>query len=139
LSKLNTETLSQIKLDIRVPREITMNAACKKTNPMIMDGETRENIQAAREVCGGCPVSEKCGEWAIWHEPHGVWSGMTPRERKVMRKGQSLINIEDVQVLRQLIANLFSGKTVEALAEEYKVTDRTIYRWREQIKELNIA
>ena len=104
-----------------------------------MDGETRENIQAARTVCGGCPVSEQCGEWAIWHEPTGVWAGMTPRERKVLRKGESLINIEDIQVLRQLIANLFSGKTVEALAEEYKVTDRTIYRWREQIKELNIA
>jgi WhiB family redox-sensing transcriptional regulator len=35
----------------------------------------------AKAICGGCPVRAECLEHAMAHEDHGVWGGMTPRER----------------------------------------------------------
>ncbi len=39
-----------------------------------------------KRVCDGCPVKQRCLEWALVHERYGVWGGMTPRERIVERR-----------------------------------------------------
>ncbi len=35
--------------------------------------------------CESCPSLEPCREWAIRHEAHGYWGGMTPADRKLYR------------------------------------------------------
>ena len=51
-------------------------------NPLIA---TRDN-KAARAVCAVCPVRIQCGEYAIAEViDHGIWGGMTPRERRQER------------------------------------------------------
>lgn len=36
-----------------------------------------------KRVCQACPVRDACLDWAIRHrEPHGVWGGLTPRQRQ---------------------------------------------------------
>ena len=125
--------------DLKIPVAITDNAACKNVNPIIMDGETIPDIHAAREICMECPVREMCKEWAVWREPNGVWAGLTPGERKKLRNGKPMINIEEQLEIINYAENLFSGKTVKVLAEEYKVTERTIYRWRRDLTELGLA
>ena len=41
------------------------------------------SIAAAKTICGGCPVLQECGEYALMHRiQHGVWGGMTTAQRK---------------------------------------------------------
>lgn len=38
---------------------------------------------AAKEICSGCPVRKPCLEFALsTREKHGVWGGLTERERR---------------------------------------------------------
>lgn len=139
MRNINPENLLKVIQDLKIPVAITDDAACKGVNPRIMDGETIPDIHAARGVCMECPVKNICKEWAVWHEPDGVWAGLTPGERKKLRNGKPLINIEEQLEIINYAENLFSGKTVKVLAEEYKVTERTIYRWRHDLTELGLA
>ena len=41
--------------------------------------------EAAKRVCGGCPVMVECREHALLQpEPYGVWGGLTAAERRVV-------------------------------------------------------
>jgi WhiB family redox-sensing transcriptional regulator len=43
-------------------------------------------VKVAKSICLGCPVRELCLEYALKRsEPHGIWGGTTPRERRRMR------------------------------------------------------
>ncbi|MEY4348565.1 MAG: Transcription factor WhiB [Actinomycetota bacterium] len=128
-----------LKYSLRIPDAILNNAACANTDPKIMDGEDLDCIMKAREVCAGCPALAKCKEWAVWHEPAGVWAGMTPGERAPLRKGEPMIDIVETLRIASYEVNLFSGKTVPVLAAEYGVTQRTIYRWRAELTRLREA
>lgn len=44
-----------------------------------------EAYDAAREICDGCPVANECSE-AGAHERYGIWSGMSPGERRARRR-----------------------------------------------------
>jgi WhiB family redox-sensing transcriptional regulator len=37
-------------------------------------------------VCAGCPVRERCLDYAIEHVEIGVWGGTSERERRGMRR-----------------------------------------------------
>lgn len=105
-------------------------AACLDTNPVVMDGETRRDVISAKRICSICPVAQECGKWAIWHEPSGIWGGMTPVERKTMRGGLILVDLIEINQKIEVLENLNSQKSIRELADEYQVTERTIYRWR---------
>ena len=125
--------LKQLAQALQIPEAIHRGAACKGTDPTIMDGETFENIKKAQAICSGCPVFDICKEWAVWHEPNGVWAGTLPKQRAKLRNGKPIIDVVEMNGILAKSANLFSGKTVCVLAEEYGVTERTIYRWRAAI------
>jgi WhiB family redox-sensing transcriptional regulator len=36
-------------------------------------------------MCGTCPVREECLAWAIANDAHGIWGGMTEKERAAMQ------------------------------------------------------
>ncbi|MDI9894532.1 WhiB family transcriptional regulator [Rhodococcus sp. IEGM 1381] len=39
----------------------------------------------AKSICALCPVTRQCLSYAIDHgEPHGVWGGMTAKERRAI-------------------------------------------------------
>ncbi|MEW1955698.1 WhiB family transcriptional regulator [Terrabacter sp. NPDC080008] len=47
--------------------------------------ERREQTEAARMVCGGCPVRQQCLDHALRvPETFGIWGGTTPTERAQM-------------------------------------------------------
>ncbi|WP_081539804.1 MULTISPECIES: WhiB family transcriptional regulator [Kitasatospora] len=47
--------------------------------------EAREREEAAKRVCGGCPVRLECRRHALaTREPYGVWGGLTEDERRVL-------------------------------------------------------
>ncbi|HEV2368855.1 MAG TPA: WhiB family transcriptional regulator [Acidimicrobiales bacterium] len=48
-----------------------------------------EEIEAAKRVCGGCPVSVECLEFALsTRQEFGVWGGLDEEERRLIVKGR---------------------------------------------------
>ena len=62
------------------------HAACVDVPPSVFYPEDLEGPfgpEAAKAVCGDCPVRSACLTWAIdHHERYGVWGGMTETERR---------------------------------------------------------
>ncbi|MCC9308095.1 WhiB family transcriptional regulator [Kitasatospora sp. RB6PN24] len=47
-----------------------------------------EREEAAKAVCGGCPVRVECRRYALAaREPYGVWGGLTEDERHRLLAG----------------------------------------------------
>lgn len=44
----------------------------------------RINLRA-KAVCRGCPVQAACLDAGL-HQPHGIWGGLDPRERRLLRR-----------------------------------------------------
>ena len=60
-------------------------AACRGIDVEIFYPATDEDIdaEAAKVVCGACPVRQACLEHALAHrEREGIWGGATERERR---------------------------------------------------------
>ena len=58
-------------------------AACLDDPDRQFPGNVAEEIAAAKRVCAGCPVRDKClGEALERRERDGVWGGLTYGERK---------------------------------------------------------
>ena len=48
-----------------------------------------EKVRGSKALCAGCPIRVKCLEYALEaNEVHGVWGGLTPNERKCLKKGK---------------------------------------------------
>lgn len=48
--------------------------------------KVRLAIMEAKNICAACPVRNLCLEFALDHdEDFGVWGGLTPRERRMIR------------------------------------------------------
>jgi WhiB family redox-sensing transcriptional regulator len=47
-------------------------------------GETAQDAEKAKAVCGGCLVVAECLAYGL-REEHGVWGGTTPRMRMALR------------------------------------------------------
>jgi WhiB family redox-sensing transcriptional regulator len=60
-------------------------------------GEEHVIYSLARTICSGCEVKEKCLEWAIRHEDHGMWGGTSPTERRQIRRRRKII-LQEVYV-----------------------------------------
>jgi len=51
----------------------------------------------ARMICGRCSHKTECAEWGIKHETHGIWGGLSSRDRQRLRK-QLNIKLEQPRV-----------------------------------------
>ena len=68
-----------------------VGGACvaKATSIFFPDPRTRsitKEMQEAIALCNGCRVKTPCLQYALHHELHGIWGGMTEGQRKVLRK-----------------------------------------------------
>jgi Transcription factor WhiB len=44
------------------------------------------DVHLCKAFCHGCPLEEKCLDYALRFESHGIWGGMTERERVKERR-----------------------------------------------------
>jgi predicted RecB family nuclease len=58
--------------------------------PSRMLEENKNHLRRAREVCTQCPIISECYEHAIRHEEFGFWAGLSPRQRRVIRREQKI-------------------------------------------------
>lgn len=65
-------------------------AACRDADPRLFFPEDKSGRAArAKRVCSGCPVIDECLAYALAnHERHGVWGGLSERERRRINPGQ---------------------------------------------------
>ncbi|TXS52699.1 WhiB family transcriptional regulator [Streptomyces sp. t39] len=72
-----------------------IEAACRDVDPELFfpvggSGPALLQIKAAKEICRGCPVRERCLDWAVReHQDFGVWGGLDENERRALRRRQA--------------------------------------------------
>lgn len=54
-------------------------------NPREIRMQMKANAEKALIICNHCQVKDPCREYALEWEMHGIWGGMTERERKEYR------------------------------------------------------
>ncbi|WP_307168296.1 WhiB family transcriptional regulator [Streptomyces sp. B3I7] len=61
-------------------------AACQLVDPdsLFVEGSAQHH---AKSICSTCPVTTECLTYALENRiEHGVWGGMTDRERRALRR-----------------------------------------------------
>ena len=72
---------------LNVPR-FTERARCAETDPEMFFPESYGRHRKVRAVCRACPAAAECLRWALDNdEPDGIWGGLTPLERRKLRRG----------------------------------------------------
>ncbi|HEX8024727.1 MAG TPA: WhiB family transcriptional regulator [Candidatus Limnocylindrales bacterium] len=69
------------------------DAACRHHDPDLWFPPPGRSNTRAEDICAGCPVKERCADYAdAHHEQHGVWGGMTieQRNRRARKKAGGL-------------------------------------------------
>ncbi|MEJ7719800.1 MAG: WhiB family transcriptional regulator [Ilumatobacteraceae bacterium] len=68
--------------------EWTAHAACRDMDTALFFPERGEVTSTAKAVCSGCPVVAECLAYAMnTPERHGVWGGLSERQRRRLRNG----------------------------------------------------
>ena len=47
---------------------------------------TQADTVFAKSVCNKCPHKSECAEWGIANEVHGIWGGLTNKDRIVIAR-----------------------------------------------------
>ncbi|WP_370270766.1 WhiB family transcriptional regulator [Streptomyces sp. V4I8] len=66
-------------------------AVCRTADPdeLFVDGAAQNRAKA---LCTGCPVRTECLAYALDHRiEHGIWGGMTERERRALLRRRPLV------------------------------------------------
>jgi len=65
------------------------SAVCAQTDPEMWFPDKGGSIRLAKRICASCPVTAPCLDYALDHGMrHGVWGGLTERERRLLRHEQ---------------------------------------------------
>lgn len=109
------------------------DALCAQTDPDLWFPEKGDSPQVAKLICGECPVLETCREEALINaEGHGIWGGLTVKERNMIRKERGLETpwVRRMQAKKQHAMFLLAyGLPVSDVALSLHVDDAQIYHW----------
>lgn len=66
-----------------------------------MDNNSRNEQNQILDICKSCPCVTECAEWGIARERWGIWGGLLPRQRELIRRRRrrNLINYEHIKIL----------------------------------------
>lgn len=76
------------------PAIVTERGSCSRTDPEAFYPEGKGASTAdAKRVCNRCPVIAECLQWALdTDEVHGVWGGLSQRQRTKLRRERDAAN-----------------------------------------------
>ena len=61
-----------------------------------LEGGSVADALFAKGICNRCPHKKECAEWGISNEAHGIWGGLTNRDRQFVRRQRGIkIHQED--------------------------------------------
>lgn len=82
-------TASLAALAALIP-EWTTDAACAQVDPDAWFPEKGGSTREVKKVCASCPVRTECLDFALDHdERHGVWGGVSERQRRQLKKARA--------------------------------------------------
>jgi WhiB family transcriptional regulator, redox-sensing transcriptional regulator len=65
-----------------------LEGLCRTVDPDLWFPEDNCLGTAAIKVCRRCPVAEECLDYALENnERHGIWGGLSPNQRKLVKQG----------------------------------------------------
>ena len=47
-------------------------------------------VSVAKQICNQCIHRLECAEWGIKYERHGIWGGLSEKQRKQIRRKQRI-------------------------------------------------
>ena len=63
------------------------DAACAGMDPGVFFPDNHHEYGPAVKVCGDCRVTQECLDFALSNdEGDGVWGGLTPQDRRLVRR-----------------------------------------------------
>ena len=122
-----------LRLNTGMPNMAGAECAKPGVNPELFFEETAAGIAAAKSICAGCPVADLCLSYAMNVSEFGTWGGYTEKERKQLRRdlNTSAQMVDATQVENRRL--LCSSQSASSLARHFKVSERTIQRWRKEV------
>jgi WhiB family redox-sensing transcriptional regulator len=77
-------------------------------------GNVTKQIRLAKEICGLCPIVEKCLDNAILNdEEYGIWGGATVSERRTIRRDPAMKQIHLGILKRAAVARVQAKNKVK--------------------------
>lgn len=65
------------------------DALCKLYEGNVFFPSSIQGVNYAKRICAWCPVIEECATYALQtHIEHGIWGGLSERQRKRVLRGQ---------------------------------------------------
>lgn len=65
--------------------------ACRGVDGELFFPDRGASTREAKAVCRGCPVQAECLAYAMnMNEKHGIWGGLSERERRRLRRGRRI-------------------------------------------------
>jgi WhiB family redox-sensing transcriptional regulator len=82
---LSPQLLADAASDTR--RRWSVHALCATSDPEMFFPPGDSPAAGARQICAQCPVRRQCLAYAVAAgEPHGIWGGLDPDERRSLRR-----------------------------------------------------
>jgi WhiB family redox-sensing transcriptional regulator len=102
-------------------------AACRGADPDLFFPERGESADPARQVCARCPVRQPCLAYALDNGiTHGVWGGLTERERRVLRAPRQRASRRDRD--RVIVAAAAAGYSAQEIARTFGLSRTSVSR-----------
>jgi WhiB family redox-sensing transcriptional regulator len=100
-------------------------AACRGADLDLFFPGRGESAEAAQRVCARCPVRPPCLDYAISNRiVHGVWGGLTERERRALRSRWVRASRRDRD--RAILAADTAGYTAAAIGRSFGLSHTSV-------------
>jgi DNA-binding NarL/FixJ family response regulator len=99
----------------------------------------RRAVRAAKSVCARCTVRSECLSFAEVALSDGIAGGLTPEQRRQRRQvrakaARRRTPSRSKYAVSEGLGLLASGWTVDEVAREFGVSERTVQRWSAQAR-----
>ena len=102
-------------------------AACRGADLTVFFPGRGESAEPARRICASCPVRQECLAFALSHgEVHGIWGGLTVRDRRALRtrRGDAVRQDRD----EAIAAAVAAGYTKAAIGRAFGLAATSVSR-----------
>lgn len=107
------------------------SAVCAQLDPELFFPEKSSNATTAKKICRSCEVRSECLSHALDNgENFGIWGGLSPKERQLLRPG-AISDQEPIERRRRDDAVLElrkRGRNAPSIASTTGLNERTVYR-----------
>jgi WhiB family transcriptional regulator, redox-sensing transcriptional regulator len=117
-------TVDAFKLGRKAVNKFPPGAACLGLTELFYPDEDHylydEKVQAAKAICATCPIKPECAERAIrLRESDGIWGGMTPRERRRVKRSWARDTMGMAEPERNVVPVITDARLAKALKGEW--------------------